>query len=60
MAWIGRDFRDHPVLPNAMGRAASHQLRLPRAPSNRALGAFRDGAPIASLGSCASASLPSE
>ena len=45
--------------PPAMG-AAPHQLRLPRAPSNLALSASRDGAPTASLGSCASASLPSE
>jgi len=28
-----------------MGRAATHQLRLPRAPSNLALSAFRDGTP---------------
>ena len=28
-----------------MGRAAPHQLRLPRAPSNLALSASRDGAP---------------
>ena len=31
--------------PPAMGRAAPHQLRLPRAPSNLALSASRDGAP---------------
>jgi len=30
--------------PLAMGRAAPHQLRLPRAPSNLALSASRDGA----------------
>jgi len=28
-----------------VGRAAPHQLRLPRAPSNLALSASRDGAP---------------
>jgi len=28
-----------------MGRAAPYQLRLPRAPSNEALSASRDGAP---------------
>jgi len=28
-----------------MGRAAPHQLRLPRAPSSLALSASRDGAP---------------
>jgi len=31
----------------AMGRAAPHQLRLPRAPSHLALSACRDGAPTA-------------
>ena len=30
---------------SAVGRAAPHQLRLPRAPSNLALSASRDGAP---------------
>jgi len=43
-----------------MGRAAASQLRLPRAPSNLDLIASRDGAPTASLGSCASALSPSE
>jgi len=39
---------DLPVLPAptpAVERAAPHQLRLPRAPSNLALSASRDGAP---------------
>ena len=36
----------------AMHRAATCQLRLPRAPSNLALNASRDGAPTAPLGSC--------
>jgi len=31
--------------PCAMGRAAPHQLGLPRAPSNLALSTSRDGAP---------------
>jgi len=31
--------------PPAAGRAASHQLTLPRAPSNLALSTSRDGAP---------------
>jgi len=43
-----------------MGRAATQQLRLPRAPSNLALSSSRDGAPTASLGSCARASPSSE
>jgi len=40
--------------------SAIQQLRLPRAPSNLALNAFRDRAPTASLGSCARASPPGE
>jgi len=32
-----------------IGRAATHQLRLPRAPSNLALNASRDGASTASV-----------
>jgi len=55
MPWVGREFKDHLVLPLAMGRAATHQLRLPEPhPTSR------DRAFTASLGSCASASLPSE
>ena len=37
--------------PPTMGRAATHQTGLPRAPSNVALNSSRDGAPTASLGS---------
>ena len=47
----GRDLTDHPAPTPTMGRAAPHQLRLPRAPSNLALNASRDGAPTDSLGS---------
>jgi len=32
----GRDLEDHQTPTPAMGRAATHQLRLPRAPSNLA------------------------
>jgi len=46
--------------PPATGRVATHQLRQLRTSSNLALNASRDGAPTASLGSCASASPPSE
>ena len=46
--------------PTAMGRAACHHIRLPRAPSNLALNASRDGAPTTSPGSCASASPTSQ
>ena len=46
--------------PSAMGRAATQQLRLPRAPSNLALSASKDGASTASVGSCARASPPSQ
>ena len=46
--------------PPAMGRAATHQLRLPRAPSNLALSASRDGAPQLVWAACATALLPSQ
>jgi len=45
MAWIERDLKAHPAPTPAMGRAAPYPLRLPRAPSNLALSASRDGAP---------------
>ena len=60
MAWVGRNLKAHPYLPSAVGRAATQQLRLPRAPSSLALNASRDGAPTAPLAACASASLLSE
>ena len=44
-ARVGRDLKAHPDPTPATGRAAPHQLRLPRAPSNLALSASRDGAP---------------
>jgi len=34
MAWVGRDLKDHQVPTPAVGRAATHQLRLLRAPSS--------------------------
>ena len=37
--------------PSAMGRAATHQIRLPRAPFNLTLNVSRDGTATASLGS---------
>jgi len=46
-AQVGGELKAHPVPPPAMGRAAPHQLRLPRAPSHLALSACRDGAPTA-------------
>jgi len=46
MIWIGRDHKGHPVPTSSVGRAATHQLRLPRASSSLAL-----NAPAASLGS---------
>jgi len=45
MSYLERDLKAHAAPTPAMGRAAPHQLRLPRAPSNLALGASRDGAP---------------
>jgi len=46
--------------PPAMDRAATHQIRLPRALSNPALNAFRNGASTTSLGCRARASPRSE
>lgn len=43
----------------AIRRVATHQLRLPMAPSNLVLNASRDGAPPASLSGSARALLPS-
>jgi len=51
MAWVGRDLKPAQFQPPAMGRAAPHQLGLPRAPSSLALSASRGGASTASLGS---------
>ena len=45
MVWIGRDLTAHPAPSPAVDRAAPHQLRLSRAPSNLALSTSRDGAP---------------
>ena len=45
MSQVGRDLKAHAAPTPTMGRAAPHQLRLPRAPSNLALSASRDGAP---------------
>ena len=58
MVWVQKDLKEHPVPNPAVGRAALHQLRLPMAPSNLASSASRNGAPTASLGSCATASPP--
>ena len=44
MAWVGSYLKDDPVPTPAVIRAAPHELRLPRAPSNLALSAFRGGA----------------
>jgi len=37
MVWVGRNLKAHPAPAPAVGRAAPHHLRLPRAPSNLAL-----------------------
>jgi len=50
MVWVGGDLKAHSAPTPAMGRAAPHQLRLPRAPSNLAMNTSRDGAPTACLG----------
>ena len=51
--WIGLEETLRPILfqPAVVGMAATHQFRLPRAPSNLSLSASRDGAPITVLGS---------
>jgi len=43
MAQVGRDLTAHSAPTH--GQGCHHQLRLPRAPSNLALSACRDGAP---------------
>ena len=43
LGWKGP--QSPPTPPPAVGRAAPHQLRLPKAPSNLALNVSRDGAP---------------
>ena len=45
LGWKGPGSTHHPNPTPAMGRAAPHQLRLPRAPFNLALSTSRDGAP---------------
>jgi len=37
MVWVGGDLKAPAVQPCAVGRAATHHLRLPKAPSNLAL-----------------------
>jgi len=43
--WLRWDYKAHSAPTPAMGTAAPHQLRLPRAPSKLALSISRDGAP---------------
>jgi len=44
--WFGLEGTSEPTYPNPChGQGCPHQLRLPRAPSNLALSASRDGAP---------------
>ena len=45
MAWVGRDLKACPVTTPAMGRAVTHQFRLPGTPSNLVLSASKDRAP---------------
>ena len=60
MSFLGRGLKAPPVPTPAVGRAAPHQLRVPRAASNLALSASRDGTPPAPLSSCTSASSSSD
>jgi len=59
MAWVGKFLKPTQFQPPAMGRAAAHQLKLSRAPSNLALRASRDGAPQLNWVPCSCASPPS-
>jgi len=58
MSWAGRDLKAHPAPTPCHGQRFPYQLRLPRAPSNLAL-SLQGWGITASLGSCATASLPS-
>ena len=60
LGWTGRDLKGHLVPPPCHGQGCHPPVQLPRASSNLALSASKDGAPTASLDSCASASPPSE
>ena len=68
MVWVEKYLKDQlfPLTPPstekppfAVGRAAPHQLRLPRAPSNLALSASRDGAPQLLWAAVPETSMPS-
>jgi len=50
---------DGTLKPPAMGRAATHQIRLPRTSSSLALNTSRDGAPQLLWATCSRASPPS-
>ena len=50
MAGFGRDIQDQLLPTPDMGRAATHKITLPRAPSNPALNASGDEEVTASLG----------
>jgi len=60
MARNERDLKDYLVPAPCCGQGCHPAAQLPRAPSNLALSTSRDGAPTASLGSCATASPLSE
>jgi len=49
MAWVGRDLKAQPVSTPCHDLVATYQLRLPRAPSNMALGPPRDMASTTQL-----------
>lgn len=46
MAWVGKDLKNQPVLTPALGRDATHYIRLTRAHSNLALKTSRSFFPI--------------
>lgn len=60
LAWAGRGHKAHPVPTPYYSLVATHQIRLPRAPSNLDFNATRDGASTSSLGNLLSTSPSSE
>jgi len=42
MSWVGIDLKDHLALTPCHGQVATHEIRLPRAPSNLTLNTSRN------------------
>ena len=50
MAWDGRNLKIIQFQPSAMDRVDTHEIRLPKVPSNLTLNTSRDGATTTSQG----------